>query len=167
MQKELQHFSSTFWIRKQSLLQGVLCQRNWGVLLCLSGQGCDPLTYETHLQALQNCTKFNTEQRNISVLLHTLFPTHLLPDRCIRVFIEMKSRLRVTIWVRFKESYSSMIVFFLAVNDQLAKNGLLFVPADPEMMSRFSGSKGKLICPQNTESLFCLFESGTQNENWL
>lgn len=39
---------------------------------------CD--TYEMHLQALQNWPKFNTEQDNISVLLHTLFPIHLLPD---------------------------------------------------------------------------------------
>lgn len=74
-----------------------LCQRNQGVLLSLSGQGCDPLTYETHLQALENWTKFNAEQRNISVLLHTLFPTHLLPDCYIRVFIGMRSRQRVTI----------------------------------------------------------------------
>lgn len=58
-----------------------------------------------------------------------------------------------------------MIVFFLAANDQLAENGMLFVPADPEMMSRFSGFKGKWICPQNTESLFCLFESRTQKES--
>lgn len=61
------------------------------------GQAVIPLTYETHLQALQNWTKFNILQRNISVLLHTLFPTHLLPDCYIRVSVAMKSRLRVTI----------------------------------------------------------------------
>lgn len=41
-----------------------------------------------------------------------------------------------------------MIVFFLAVNDQFTINGLLFVPADPQMMGRFSRSKGKLTCHQ-------------------
>lgn len=61
-----------------------------------------------------------------------------------------------------------MIVFFLAEDNQPAKNGpALFVPDDPEMMSRFSRSKGKLICPQNTESLFHPFQNRAQAENWL
>lgn len=79
----------------------------------------------------------------------------------------MNSRLGVTIWIQVKGTYSFYDCLFPGSDDQLTKNGLLFVPADPGMMNHFTGSKGKLICPQNTESLICLFESGTQKENWL
>lgn len=141
-------FFSKFCLkRKQSLLQRLCVSEEPRCFIAsLSGQGCDPLTSETHLRALQNWIKFNMEQCNISVLLRTLSPTRVLSDCYIRVFTEMKSRLRLTIWIWFKRSLiRSMIVFFLAVKDQLAENGLLFVPADPKMMSRFSGLKGKLI----------------------
>jgi len=121
---------------------------NWRVLLCFSGQSCDLLTYEMHLQALQNWTKFSTEQSNISALLHTLSPTHLLPDCYIRFFIEIKSRPRVTIWVRLKKSYS----FY----DCLFPGGEWSAYQKRPALCASWSLDGKLICPQNTEYLICL-----------
>lgn len=144
--------NSTYW--KPSL-----CQQS--VLLSLSGQDCDPLTSETHLQ---DWTKFNTEQCIIYVLLHTTSPTHLQPNCYIRIFFGIQSKPRVAVWTWFKEYYLSFswrwIIILLKGPYFLCQLilGWEVVSARP---------KGNLICTQIKESLFCPFESRTQTQNWL
>lgn len=131
-----------------------MCKKNWEVLLCLSGQSSDPSAFQIHLQAFQSWTKFSPEQSNISVLLHNLFPTHPQPDFYIKYFIEIKSRLRVSILSQIQRVlFIPWLSFSWRWMISLPKLACSLCQMILRWWAHFAGSKGKLICPQNKKNL--------------
>ena len=103
----------------------------------------------------------------IFLFYYTLFsPLMYLPGCLKRFFIEMKSRPRVTIWVRLKEAYSYYDCLFPGGQWSAYQKWLALYASWSSDDELFSLVERKLDLPPKLW-IPNLPESGTQRENWL